>query len=135
MDAVREPALRSRAAASRVITTMLMRRLMGLAESAGSSGSVEAMPAIVNQMGGREAARPEAFAAAQAPAGQRLAAQTPARQALATQTAAPQALATQTAATQTPATQTRPCASARCGVLPHCDYPYPHAVFRSGAPA
>ena len=67
--------------------------------------SVEAMPAIVNQMGGREAARPEAFAAAQAPAGQRLAAQTPARQALATQTAATQTPATQTPATQTAATQ------------------------------
>ena len=68
--------------------------------------SVEVMPAIVNQMGGREAARPEAFAAAQAPAGQRLAAQTPARQALATQTAAPQTPATQTPVTQMSATQT-----------------------------
>ena len=68
--------------------------------------SVEAMPAIVNQMGGREAARPEAFAAAQAPAGQRLAAQTPARQALATQTPVTQMSATQTAVTQTPAMQT-----------------------------
>ena len=68
--------------------------------------SVEAMPAIVNQMGGREAARPEAFAAAQAPAGQRLAAQTPARQALATQTPVTQMSATQTPVTQTPAMQT-----------------------------
>ena len=68
--------------------------------------SVEAMPAIVNQMGGREAARPEAFAAAQAPAGQRLAAQTPARQALATQTAATQTPATQTPVTQMSATRT-----------------------------
>ena len=68
--------------------------------------SVEAMPAIVNQMGGREAARPEAFAAAQAPAGQRLAAQTPARQALATQTPVTQMSATQTPVTQMSATQT-----------------------------
>ncbi len=67
--------------------------------------SVEAMPAIVNQMGGREAARPEAFAAAQAPAGQRLAAQTPARQALATQTPVTQMSVTQMSATQTPVTQ------------------------------
>ena len=40
-----------------------------------------------------------------------------------------------THAQQTPATQTRPCASARCGVFPHYDYPYPHAVFRTDAPA
>ena len=59
--------------------------------------SVEAMPAIVNQIGGREAALPAAFAAAQTPAAQTPAAQTPA-----TQTPA-----TQTPATQTPATQTR----------------------------
>ena len=54
--------------------------------------SVEAMPAIVNQIGGREAALPAAFAAAQTPAAQTPATQTP---------------ATQTPATQTPATQTR----------------------------
>ena len=59
--------------------------------------SVEAMPAIVNQIGGREAALPAAFAAAQTPATQRPAAQT----------SALQTPATQTPATQTPATQTR----------------------------
>ncbi|MSU52098.1 MAG: hypothetical protein EXS41_01705 [Opitutaceae bacterium] len=64
--------------------------------------SVEAMPAIVNQIGGREAALPAAFAAAQTPATQRPAAQTSALQ-----TPATQAPATQTPATQTPATQTR----------------------------
>ena len=59
--------------------------------------SVEAMPAIVNQMGGREAALPAAFAAAQ----------TPATRWPATQTPAAQTPAAQTPATQTPATQTR----------------------------
>ena len=48
--------------------------------------SVEAMPAIVNQIGGREAALPAAFAAAQPPATQRPAAQTPAMQTPAMQT-------------------------------------------------
>ncbi len=42
--------------------------------------SVEAMPAIVNQIGGREAALPAAFAAAQTPATQWPAAQAPATQ-------------------------------------------------------
>ena len=59
--------------------------------------SVEAMPAIVNQIGGREAALPAAFAAAQPPATQRPAAQTPAMQ----------TPAMQTPVTQTPAMQTR----------------------------
>ena len=54
--------------------------------------SVEAMPAIVNQIGRREAARPEAFAAAQPPATRWPATQTP---------------ATQWPAAQAPATQTR----------------------------
>ena len=92
--------------------------------------SVEAMPAIVNQIGRLEAARPAAFAAAQAPAtqtpvvqtpavqtpavqtpaaqtpaAQRLAVQTPAAQTPAAQTPAAQRLAVQTPATQTPATQ------------------------------
>ena len=80
--------------------------------------SVEAMPAIVNQIGRLEAARPAAFAAAQAPATQTPAAQTPAAQTPAaqrlavqtpaTQTPATQRLAVQTPATQTPATQTPP---------------------------
>ena len=59
--------------------------------------SVEAMPAIVNQIGGREAALPAAFVAAQPPATQRPAAQTPAMQ----------TPVTQTPAAQTPAMQTR----------------------------
>ncbi len=78
--------------------------------------SVEAMPAIVNQIGGREAALPAAFTAAQTPATQRPATQRPAAQTLATQTPvtqtpaaqtpAAQTLATQTPAAQTPVTQT-----------------------------
>ena len=64
--------------------------------------SVEAMPAIVNQIGRREAARPEAFAAAQPPATRWPATQTPA-----TQTPATQTPATQWPAAQAPATQTR----------------------------
>jgi len=68
--------------------------------------SVEAMPAIVNQIGGREAALPAAFAAAQPPATQRPAAQTPATQTLATQTPVTQTPAAQTPAAQTPVTQT-----------------------------
>ena len=67
--------------------------------------SVEAMPAIVNQIGGREAALPAAFAAAQPPATQRPAAQTPAMQTPAMQTPAMQTPVTQTPAAQTPATQ------------------------------
>ena len=67
---------------------------------------VEAMPAIVNQMGGREAALPAAFAAAQTPATRWPATQTPAAQTPATQTPATQTPATQTPAAQTPATQT-----------------------------
>ena len=59
--------------------------------------SVEAMPAIVNQIGGREAALPAAFTAAQ----------TPATQTPATQTPAAQSPGAQTPATQTPAMQTR----------------------------
>ena len=79
--------------------------------------SVEAMPAIVNQIGGREAALPAAFTAAQTPATQRPATQRPAAQTLATQTPvtqtpaaqtpAAQTLAMQTPAAQTPAMQTR----------------------------
>ena len=68
--------------------------------------SVEAMPAIVNQIGRREAARPAAFAAAQAPATQTPAVQTPAAQRLAVQTPAAQTPAAQRLAVQTPATQT-----------------------------
>ena len=68
--------------------------------------SVEAMPAIVNQIGGREAALPAAFVAAQPPATQRPAAQTPAMQTPAAQTPALQTPATQWPAAQTPATQT-----------------------------
>ena len=68
--------------------------------------SVEAMPAIVNQIGGREAALPAAFAAAQPPATQRPAAQTPAMQTPAMQTPAMQTPVTQTPAAQTPALQT-----------------------------
>jgi len=68
--------------------------------------SVEAMPAIVNQIGGREAALPAAFTAAQTPATQRPAAQTPATQTPVTQTPAAQTPAAQTPATQTPVTQT-----------------------------
>ena len=68
--------------------------------------SVEAMPAIVNQIGGREAALPAAFAAAQPPATQRPAAQTPAMQTPAAQTPALQTPATQWPAAQTPAMQT-----------------------------
>ena len=68
--------------------------------------SVEAMPAIVNQIGGREAALPAAFAAAQPPATQRPAAQTPAMQTPAMQTPAMQTPAMQTPAMQTPVTQT-----------------------------
>ena len=68
--------------------------------------SVEAMPAIVNQIGRLEAARPAAFAAAQAPATQTPAVQTPAVQTPAAQTPAAQRLAVQTPATQTPVTQT-----------------------------
>ena len=67
---------------------------------------VEAMPAIVNQIGGREAALPAAFAAAQPPATQRPAAQTPAMQTPAMQTPAMQTPAMQTPAMQTPVTQT-----------------------------
>ena len=69
--------------------------------------SVEAMPAIVNQIGGREAALPAAFTAAQTPATQRPATQRPAAQTLATQTPAAQTPVTQTPAAQTPAMQTR----------------------------
>ena len=68
--------------------------------------SVEAMPAIVNQIGGREAALPAAFVAAQPPATQRPAAQTPALQTPAMQTPATQWPAAQTPAMQTPVTQT-----------------------------
>ena len=68
--------------------------------------SVEAMPAIVNQIGGREAALPAAFVAAQPPATQRPAAQTPAMQTPAMQTPAMQTPVTQTPAAQTPALQT-----------------------------
>ena len=68
--------------------------------------SVEAMPAIVNQIGGREAALPAAFAAAQPPATQRPAAQTPAMQTPAMQTPVTQTPAAQTPATQWPAAQT-----------------------------
>ena len=68
--------------------------------------SVEAMPAIVNQIGGREAALPAAFVAAQPPATQRPAAQTPALQTPATQWPAAQTPAMQTPVTQTPAAQT-----------------------------
>ena len=68
--------------------------------------SVEAMPAIVNQIGGREAALPAAFTAAQTPATQRPATQRPAAQTLATQTPVTQTPAAQTPAAQTLATQT-----------------------------
>ena len=67
--------------------------------------SVEAMPAIVNQIGGREAALPAAFAAAQTPAAQTPAMQTPAMPTPAMQTPVTQTPAAQTPALQTPATQ------------------------------
>ncbi len=68
--------------------------------------SVEVMPAIVNQIGRREAARPAAYAAAQTPATKALATQTPATQTPTTQTPTTQMPATQTPTTQTPTTPT-----------------------------
>jgi hypothetical protein len=67
--------------------------------------SVEVMPAIVNQIGRREAARPAAYAAAQTPATKALATQMPATKALATQMPATQTPTTPTPTTQAPATQ------------------------------
>ena len=89
--------------------------------------SVEAMPAIVNQIGGREAALPAAFVAAQPPATQRPAAQTPALQTPALQTPATQWPAAQTPATQTPAAQTpatqRPAAQTSALQTPATQWP------------
>ena len=89
--------------------------------------SVEAMPAIVNQIGGREAALPAAFVAAQPPATQRPAAQTPALQTPATQWPAAQTPATQTPAAQTPAAQTpatqRPAAQTSALQTPATQWP------------
>ena len=89
--------------------------------------SVEAMPAIVNQIGGREAALPAAFVAAQPPATQRPAAQTPALQTPATQWPAAQTPATQTPAAQTPAVQTpatqRPAAQTSALQTPATQWP------------
>ena len=67
--------------------------------------SVEVMPAIVNQIGRREAARPAAYAAAQTPATKALATQTPATQTPTTQTPTTPTPTTQAPATQMPATQ------------------------------